>query len=140
MPHAQPVLHSRVAAVRGSRIKIATDVADMLRSSEAKARTGRSFSLAVVGDLTAVGVRPGPAESATGSMEKMLDCCEVQVRHHTAERPGWILLSDIRRAISSSHSRRDVRLTHNTCGRDLNVTSLQSGAGTHPLSTVLETT
>jgi hypothetical protein len=48
MSHAQPVLRSRIAAVRGSRIKIATDVADMLRSSEAKVRTSRSFSLAEV--------------------------------------------------------------------------------------------
>jgi hypothetical protein len=34
------------AAVRWSRLKIATDEADMLGSSEAPARTGRSFSLA----------------------------------------------------------------------------------------------
>jgi hypothetical protein len=34
------------AAVRGSRLKIATDVAGMLGSSEAPAKTGRSFSLA----------------------------------------------------------------------------------------------
>jgi hypothetical protein len=37
------------AAVRGSRLKIATDVADMLGSSEAPARTGRSFSLGRMG-------------------------------------------------------------------------------------------
>jgi hypothetical protein len=43
MPHAQPVPGS---AVGGSRLKIATDVADMLGSSEALAKTGRSFSLA----------------------------------------------------------------------------------------------
>jgi hypothetical protein len=48
MPYAQPVLRSRMAAVRGGRIKMATDVADMLGSSEAKARTGHSFSLAEV--------------------------------------------------------------------------------------------
>jgi hypothetical protein len=34
------------AAVRGSRLKIATDVAGVLGSSEAPAKTGRSFSLA----------------------------------------------------------------------------------------------
>jgi hypothetical protein len=34
------------AAVRGRRLKIATEVAGMLESSEAPAKTGRSFSLA----------------------------------------------------------------------------------------------
>jgi hypothetical protein len=34
------------AAVGGSRLKIATDVASMLGSSEAPAKTGRSFPLA----------------------------------------------------------------------------------------------
>jgi hypothetical protein len=34
------------AAVRGSRLKIATDVAGVLGSSEAPVKTGRSFSLA----------------------------------------------------------------------------------------------
>jgi hypothetical protein len=46
MPHAQPVPPLKNgAAVSGSRLKIATDVADMLGSSEAPAKTGRSFSL-----------------------------------------------------------------------------------------------
>jgi hypothetical protein len=46
MPHAQPVPPLKNgAAIRRSRLKIATDVAGMLGSSKALLRTGRSFSL-----------------------------------------------------------------------------------------------
>src|SRR5271154_6108413 len=46
MLHAQPRAPLKNgAAVRGSRLKIATDVAGMLGSSEAPAKKGRSFSL-----------------------------------------------------------------------------------------------
>jgi hypothetical protein len=49
MPHAQPrALLKNGAAVGGSRLKIATDVAGMLGSFEAPARTSRLFSLARV--------------------------------------------------------------------------------------------
>jgi hypothetical protein len=46
VPHAQPVpsLKNGAAACR-SRLKIATDMAGLLGSSEAPARTGRSFGL-----------------------------------------------------------------------------------------------
>jgi hypothetical protein len=40
MPHAQLMPHSNGAAVRGSRLKIATDVAGMLESSKALAKMG----------------------------------------------------------------------------------------------------
>jgi hypothetical protein len=55
-PHAQPrALLKNGATVRGSRSRIATDVAGTLGSSEAPARTGHSFSSA----------------SAMGPMDKM---------------------------------------------------------------------
>jgi hypothetical protein len=48
------------AAVGGSRLKIATDVAGMLGSSEAPAKKGRSFSLGGIEiDGTQRRIRPG---------------------------------------------------------------------------------
>jgi hypothetical protein len=47
IPHAQPRAPLKNgAAVGGSRLKIATDVAGILGSSDAPVKTGRSFSLA----------------------------------------------------------------------------------------------
>jgi hypothetical protein len=75
------------AAVRGSRLKIAPDMAGMLeviRSPQQK-RAVRSHWREW--RSTAVGVGPGPAESATGPMEKMPHCGgDAHVQPHTVER------------------------------------------------------
>ena len=57
--------------------------------------------------LTALSVRPGPAESAMGPIEKIPHRGDIQVRPSYRGALGWILrLSGIRRTISSSRSRR----------------------------------
>jgi hypothetical protein len=71
------------AAVRRSRLKIATDVAGMLGSSKAPAKRAvcshwREWR------LTALSVGPGSAESTIGPIEKMPHRDNTQVRLHTA--------------------------------------------------------
>jgi hypothetical protein len=103
MPHAQPVPRSRKsAAVRGSRLKIATDVAGMLCPSEAPARPGCSFSLARV-EIN--GAQRG-TRARWGQWRKCLTMVIFRsglIPRSTGLDPA---LSGIRRTISSSRSRR----------------------------------
>jgi hypothetical protein len=59
------------AAVRGSRLKITTDVAGILGSSEAPVKIGPFCSHWREWRLITFSVGPGPAENAMEPMEKM---------------------------------------------------------------------
>jgi hypothetical protein len=86
MTHAQPVLGSRMAQrLAGSRLKLA-DVAGMLGSSEAPAKTGRSFSLARMEIDGAQRGTPVQLRARWGPMEKMPRRGDIQVRPRTAVR------------------------------------------------------
>jgi hypothetical protein len=128
------------AAVGRSRLKIATDVAVMLGSSETPAKTGRSFSLAKMEIDGAQRGDPGPAESAMGPMEKMLHRGDIQVRPSHRGTPGWILrrqesaepfqaLVAVAVDLSSSSGVEDASSGRHATpvGRDLDVTSLRPG-------------
>ena len=78
MPHNQPVPRSGMAQQSaGAVLKMITDIAGML---------GPVVLIGDKGGSTAVGVGPGPAESATGPMEKM-----PQVPVSCRQAPGQIL-------------------------------------------------
>jgi hypothetical protein len=98
---------------------------------------------------------PCPAESATGSMEKMphpgrwlypasyrveRQAGSSCVRHPASFSPLtviWSVGQHFRRVVRGQE--RLVRLSHNIAGRNINITSFQSWPGAHPLSVVLET-
>jgi hypothetical protein len=102
MPHAQLMPHSNGAAVRGSRLKIATDVTGMLESSKSLSKNGAVCSHWREWRLTALSMGPGPAESAMEPMEKCLSGS-----------------SKVKDASPGRHA--------TPAGCDLNVTSLQPG-------------
>jgi hypothetical protein len=128
------------AAVRGSGLKIATDVAGVLGSSEARAKTGAVRSHWREWRLTALSVRPGPAESVVGPMEKTPHRGDIQVRPSYRGAPGWILRCQesaerfqaplaVAVNLSSSSRVKDASSGRHAMpvGRDLDVTSLQPG-------------
>jgi hypothetical protein len=85
-------------------------------------------------------------------MEKMPHRGDVQVQPRSVERQARSALSGIRRATSSSRSRRSgsvglqwgrerlVRRTRSARERDLNITSPGPAAGAYPLTALLEGT
>ena len=141
------------AAVRGSRLKIATDVAGVLGSSEAPAKTGHSFSLA---RMEINGAQRGTRsnwerDGANG------ENVSPWLIFRSGLTPRWArldpTLSGICRTISSSRNRpqwtcrapagsRTPRQadTQRQWGRDLNVTSFRPGAEAHPLTFLSKTT
>src|SRR3954447_26288219 len=77
---------SNGAAVRGSRLKIATDVAGILESSKAPAKNGAICSHLREWRLTALSAGPGPAESAMGQWRKCLTVVRFRSGLHTTVR------------------------------------------------------
>lgn len=150
MPHAQPIPHS-TAAPQFIGSSVPRRPLFIWSQKVTPIRSDRPSWIP-----TEIGMGPYPAESATGPIEKMphpgrwLYQASYRVERQTGSSCVRHLASfftsgsDLERrpALLENSTGREclVRLSHNTAGRDINITSFQYWPGVHPLSVVLETT